>query len=185
MDFDYSALTDEKSTEISGDILTKLSAMAEEQLKAEKAVADAEEVLKKKTEILRDIAERQIPDMMNEVGMQEFKTKSGLVIKVKETLHASVSGDKGQQGISWLDENGHGDLIKRCFVVEFKKDEEKWANKFASDLRKRKRAINVVEKKDVHNRTLVSFLTERLEEGENIPLEMFSAFFKRTAKVSF
>ena len=45
-------------------------------------------------EELRDIAERQVPELMDQIGIGEFKTTTGLKIKIDETIRASIRRER-------------------------------------------------------------------------------------------
>lgn len=165
------------------DKLSQLARLADQQREWEVKIAKIEEELDEAKKKLASISEGVLPGLMDELELEEFKTKSGLVIKVGEHVRASISKERAEEAFQWLDDNGFSKLIKRTFTILFGKDEEKWANKFEGDLKKRKRQLAVKRKKEVHNQTLVAFVKERLTEGQEIPLELFGVFRQRYTKV--
>jgi hypothetical protein len=165
------------------DAMAQLQILAQRQVKAEAEVLEAEENLKEKNKAFREIAERQLPELMASLGLKKFVTQEGFEIDLTEKLRASVAGKRMPLAVAWLDEHGHGDLVKRVFEIQFNKDEQAWANKFAADLMKRKKQVRAMQKNSVNTNTLVSFLTERIEDGEDIPLETFGAYWQKQTKV--
>lgn len=164
--------------------LKELSNLAERQRALEVEIAGMSDKLKKKEEELARLSEQDIPTIMDELDLEEFSTKSGLKVIVREKIRAQISESNAPKAFAWLDDHGFEKLVKRTFVIEFQKDEEAWANKFEGDLAKRKKPLHVARKKAVHPSTLVSFVTERLTSGDtDFPQELFGVFRQRFSKV--
>jgi hypothetical protein len=178
---DYSEYTQQERPQSQ---LKVLSDLAEEQRRIEKEIANTEEVLKKLNEALQAVSEVRLPEMMEDLNLKEFKTRSGLVVTLGENIFASISKDNAPLAFDWLDDNGFSKLIKRAFIVKFGKEEEKWANKFAADLRRRKKPVNVEEKKEVHHSTLKAFVKEELTNGRDVPTELFGVHRQMVTKVT-
>jgi len=179
-DHDYSAYLDKEQSKSQ---LERLSVLADAQRRLEHEVMLAELALAAKKVELKVMSETTLPTLMDELDMEEFRTRSGLTIKLDEHLFASISKDNQDKAFAWLDKHGFSKLIKRAFVVEFGKGEEKWADKFALDLAKRKKPVNVETKKGVHPQTLKAFVKEQLEKGEDIPTELFGVHRQPYTKV--
>ena len=163
--------------------LAELSKLADQQADAEREVARLGTELAKATDVLRSISEQELPTLMDKLGMEKFKTTSGLEIDIKETIRASIPKARAEEAYNWLDENGHAAIIKRMFAVSFGRDEEKWARKFAADLRRRKRELAVADIKKVESSTLRAFVKGQLEDGIDLPMELFGVFRQRVAKI--
>lgn len=167
-----------------GDQLRVLATLAEQQRELEVQITKLQEEIEKKEAALKTISEGDLPRIMDELQLQEFSTRSGLKITVKEKIRAQISKDRNPQAIAWLDEHGFENLVKRQFIIQFNRQDTAWANKFEGDLKKRKRQLDVVRKQDVHSSTLVSFVTERLTEGDtDFPQELFGVHRQRYTKV--
>ena len=176
---DYSQYSEPTSS----DALAQLGNMAVEMTALETKVVEAERALKVAQEDLRIISEKTIPDAMDALGIEEFTARGGLKIRIGEAIRASIPKARQEEAVTWLDAHGFAALVKRKFVVQFGKDEEKWANKFAADLAKRKRQLAVAQDKAVHPSTLSAFVREQLEEGADLPLDLFGVFRQRFAKL--
>jgi hypothetical protein len=164
----------------SEDVLSSLAKLAEEQIKAVSEVAEAEAQLSTAKEKLKDLAERQIPDLMDQVGLEDFKTSSGLIIEVNETIRAAIPKEHEHRGIAWLKEHGHEALVKRVVSVAFGKGEDGKAQQLYLEMAKR---YDVEDKASVHPSTLSAFVREQLEAGEEIPLDLLGVHRQRVAKV--
>jgi hypothetical protein len=171
------------SEPVESDKLAQLAVLAQQQIDLEDAIAQDEKKLDAKREELRILAEKTLPELMDGLGMEEFSTRSGLRIKVAEAIRASIPKARQKEAVDWLDDHGYENLVKREFNILFGKEEEAWANRFAADLAKRKHQLNVKQDASVHNRTLVAFVKEQLEEGKELPLDLFGVFRQRYAKI--
>lgn len=178
---DYS---DFKENEPVDSVLAKISALAVEQKKAEAEVARLEEELKKAQDKLRDISEFRLPALMDSIEMTDFTLRDGSKIKVDEKLRASIPSIHETAAFKWLEENRQGGLIKRQFLIDFNREQEEWAAKFAKELSERDDPLNFKCKRSVHPQTLAAFVREQLEEGVAIPLDIFGVFRQRVTKIS-
>ena len=163
----------------SGDLI-QLQDLAEQQSRAEAKVARIEAELASAREELKDIAERQLPELMDQVGLETFKTRSGLVIHVQETIRASIPRANAARAFAWLKANGHEAMIKRTVSVEFGKGEDERAEALRAALA---REYEVEDKASVHPSTLAAFVREKLRDGEEVPLELFGVHRQRVSKI--
>lgn len=165
-------------------VLAQISGLALEQKQAEAEVAQLEEQLKAAQNKLKDIAERRLPEMMDAAEVTTCETRDGIVVKVREKIRGSIPKGRERPAFDWLEERGHDSLIKRRVIIEFNRDDAAWARKFEADMRKRKRPLNAKIEETIHPSTLSSFITERLQEGDDVPLETFGVFRQRSAVIT-
>jgi len=161
------------------DKLVKLAELAAQQMVAEAKVEDVEVELQKAKSALRDIAVKQIPELMDEVGIEEFTTTTGLHITVIEAIRASITKEKRAKAMEWLKEHGYGKLIKHNFTLAPQSPDQ------AEAMREKLDAFEL-EYKDsptVHPSTLSAWVRGKLEDGEDIPLELLGVFRQRASKV--
>lgn len=163
--------------------LAELTKLANRQAESEAEVARLKSLLTTANEQLRAVAEQELPALMDQLGFSDFKTTTGLKITIRETIRASIPKARADEAFNWLDEHGHAAIVKRQFVASFGRDEEKWARKFAADLRRRKREVSVEDLKKVESSTLRAFVKAQLEDGADIPLELFGVFRQRISKI--
>lgn len=165
------------------DALARLAVLAEQQEEAETQVEEIEEALRVAKYRLRDIAEVQIPEAMDEAGVEEFTTSSGLKISVAEKILGSLSEERSEAAFAWLAEHGYSELIKREFKIVFNKDEEQWAEAFAQELTEREHPLRHEIKRAIHPSTLQAWVKEQLREGVDIPLDTFGVYRSRKSKI--
>jgi len=104
--------------------LAGLSRLAEQLADADKFVAKLEEELRQAKMRVTDISERAIPDLMDELGVAEFTTTNGFKITIRSTVRASIPLANRAEAYQWLEENGHGGLLKRTVSVAFNRDQQ-------------------------------------------------------------
>jgi len=162
-----------------------LRGLADEYLETEAKIAQIEAELEMTNAMLRDLSEKRIPEVTE--GMDgNFDLGDGRELQLKEKVRASIAGDKRIPAINWLDEHDYGHIVKRQIVVEFGKDETERTEAFLKALQALEPELGtLVIKKNyqVHNATLVSWVTEQLSEGVDLPTETFGIYRQRTAKV--
>jgi hypothetical protein len=161
--------------------LSKVSRLAEELIDKEEEVKEAEARLKILKEQSRDIAERQLPDAMAEVGMAKFVLTDGSEVTVKPYYSAKIGEDKRDECFNWLQDHGHEALIKDEVSVTFNKGEHERAEEFKTQLEQQ--GIEYNGKMGVHPQTLTAFVREQVESGAEFPLELFNVYIGQIAKV--
>lgn len=177
---DTSGYLDYAQPATEGGSLAQLSLLAEQQAQAQSKVAQLEAQLAEARDELKDLAERQVPELMDSVGISEFKTSSGLKIKIDETIRASISKVNAARAFTWLKDHGHAALIKSKVSVAFGKGQEGDAEALAKQLSE---SFEVEMNTTVHPQTLGAWVRERLGEGEEVPLELFGVHRQRVSKI--
>lgn len=162
--------------------LAKLSELANAQAEAELAVKRAEKALEEAQSDLKKIAEGTLPELMDSLGMEEFRTSTGLKITVKETIRASIPKPREAEAFAWLRAHHHDALIKRSVVCSFGKGEDEDARKLCEQLIAE--GYSFEDKQSVHAQTLSSFCREKLKKGEDIPMDLLGVFRQRSAAIS-
>lgn len=180
MSFDYSEFQKEPTPT---DLLARISELANVQVKAEKAVEAAEKALEERKAELRQIAEVQLPQLMEEAKMAEFTTSDGLKVSVKENIRASIPAAKQAEAFAWLQAHDHADLIKREIKIDFDRTQEEQCAGVMRALNEQFQGLRMDLKRSVNPMTLSSFVRERLEAGEVLPLEAFGVFRQKASKI--
>jgi hypothetical protein len=161
--------------------LSQLTSLCHSLLRLEQEIEAQESELRRLKAQRDSVSERQIPDLMDQFDLSEFTLRNGTRIEIKKTLRHSVPRDKMPAAIQWLEENGHGDIVKRSVGVPFSVGQEEEARRLESELREKFGFASVDTK--VEPSTLKSLLNELLEGGQSVPLDLFGAFEQRTTKV--
>lgn len=179
--YDYSEYADDGSVDQT-DVLGRISKLADEMHDTDKKIAEAELKVKKLKETHRHIAEEQLPELFEQVGMKELVTLKGLPLKLKNKVFTNISKGRKPTAIAWLDNNGQGGMVKRCVIIDFDKTQEE---KVAALLRLiGKGWPNNRTELDVHASTVKAFVTKRLNDGKEIPLDIFGVHCVDVVEIS-
>lgn len=164
------------------DSMRELSQLANKLKDAQNEVDQCELELKR-AETKRDfLREEKIPELMLELGFDEFKTTSGLKIEIKDKMvYCEISEKNKPTTYAWMDDNGHGGMIKRTITVSFDRDQEEKARELQESLREDYPGVR--ERGEIHWQTLQKWVKDRLKEGEAIPGGI-SYELKKVAKIN-
>ena len=161
--------------------LGKISILAEEYTDLDDRIKDAEARLKILKEKARDIAEKQLPDAMAEVGMAKFTLTDGSEVTVKPYYSAKIGDENREECFTWLQDHGHEALIKDEVVLTFNRGEHEKAEQFKAQLEEQ--GLDYSGKMGVHPQTLTAFVKEQVESGAEFPLELFNVYIGQIAKI--
>lgn len=167
---------------MSQDTLKQLSALCANLRDAEREAEGLEAKRKAKEAEARRLAEEDIPALMQELGVQKIKLDSGEEIKVELEVYAQISRENKPAAFQWLEENGHGGMIKTEVTVAFGRDELEQAKAVAQSIAEQTGKDAAIDR-SVHASTLKAWLRERIKAGAVIPLELFGARPVNTAKI--
>lgn len=162
--------------------LAQLSQLATDLYLAEVRAAECAEVAKAANENVRRIAEGLIPELMAELGMEEFKTTSGISLSIKPSYRASILKARREEAYAWLDENGEGDMIKHSIVAGFARGQDESADELRERLEGE--GFNVKDEEKIESSTLRAWVKRMLEEGKMIPMDLFGAAKVDIAKIT-
>lgn len=168
--YDYLGLEDDQTADQT-DVLGRISGLADEMHGLDKQIAEATLKVKKLVETHRQLAEEQLPELFEQVGMKELTTLKGLPLKLKNKVFTSISKGRKPTAIAWLDANGQGGMVKRCVIIDFDKTQEDKVNALLRLIGKG--WPNNRTELDVHGSTVKAFVTKQLADGKEIPLDIF------------
>ena len=166
----------------SNEALKEISDLAGLQLRQQAEVDKLTEQLKTATDKLRKTQEKDLPETMKAAGMEKFTTTESVSIEISETLYASISKKNKPAAIKWLMKNGQSSLVKEDVIVLFDKGDHKKAEKLFMQLKKKN--YPVVTNENINTGSVKSVIKEFLEQGEEVPLEIFGAYFHRKAVIT-
>lgn len=163
--------------------LDKLTLQAERLIEQRKR---AEEQLTKLKQAEEQLLHREIPELLEKMRLNDCVTLSGITVKVKREIKASMPGndrvEARMNALRWLVEHGHGGIIKNQVLVALDRGEDSRADELVVKLRTE--GFDVEAKKDVHAQTLGALVREQIAEGKIVPREFFNVFDMRIAKLS-
>lgn len=137
---------------------------------------------KAKAEELRQISDEDIPDLMMQIGLQEFTLTDGSFIQVKPFYSASISADNHDRAFQWLRDNDFGDMIKNNIVVTLGRGEDATATALMEQLSDKE--IPFEQKEAVHASTLKAWVKEQVEKKCSVPpQDIFGLYIANRAVV--
>jgi hypothetical protein len=167
------------------DSVNEAGSLAEQVVKLQKLEEEllAKEVetkeLKRKVDL---VSSEVIPTMMQEMNISTLKLADGTSVEVKPVYGASIPADKKEDAYTWLRENGLGDLIKNEVTVAFGRSEDNKAQQYA--VLAQGQGFEPVQKLKVEPMTLKALVRERIENGLDMPSDLFNLFTSNRTKIT-
>jgi len=118
------------------------------------------------------IKQETLPELMRELGVLSFGLEDGSTVKVSEDITCRITEAQKQPAMAWLIDNGLGGIIKTKVVSTFDRGDIDVAARVA--MRLEDDGLNVDLETKVEPGTLKSTLKELLENGANVPFELFN-----------
>lgn len=166
---------------IGDNALKSVSSLANRLVAMEEEIEYQEQKLAALKRDHRQLATKDLPDAMFEVGMSEFKMVDGRSIKVDDYIEAYISEENRDGAHAWIRGEGDESIIKTSVTADFGKGQEDRAVQFKEIALQT--ASKVTIKEGVHASTLKKYVREKLETGSNIPEDLFGVFRGKMAKV--
>ena len=151
--------------------------LAELLLQMRNKVQDMEKQLEVAKADLRRVEQEDLPELMQELGLETFKLKTGETIEVKPEIDCGISEERRRAAHDWLTANGFGGLIKTEVVAKFGRDERDAAVACAQQI-----GGEMIER--VHPSTLKSFVKEQMAAGKPVPFDLFGVHPYNKVKVT-
>lgn len=151
--------------------------LAELLLKLRDNVARLETELEAAKKDMRRVEQEDLPDLMQELGLETFKLKSGETIEVKPEVDCGITEERRAKAHDWLTTNGFGGLIKTEVVAKFGRDERDAAVACAEQI-----GGEMIER--VHPSTLKSFVKEQMAAGKPVPFDLFGVHPYNKVKIT-
>ena len=134
----------------------------------------SENNLKDLKKAYQHISGEVIPTMMSEMGLAELKLQDGSHLKVSTSYRATITEANKEAALTWLRNNGLGDIIKNEISVSFGRNEDNKAADYAALAQER--GYQPTQKLKVEPMTLKALVRERIEAGKEMPTEIFGVF---------
>lgn len=161
--------------------LKTISELADKLFSAQAKVSEMEADLKEAQRAVRQLAEHDLPEAMEDVGLKTLETSSGLIVKIDNKLNAKKLTQAHGKALDWLREHKQGGLIKTNVAIPFMSGSEADADALVERLGGE--GIACSKSSEVHHSSLGSALRTLLEAGEEIP-EYMGAYQVTAAKVT-
>ena len=169
--------------EMMNDTISAISALAKRQRELEGDIQMLEESLKETKAMLRDVAEGQIPDLMDSAGVAKITTDDGTVVSVEDVLTASASKRNMPVVLERLGQLNSLDLVQHKITIPLKRGQAALQGQVTSYLDLHE--IPYQDIADINTGTLKAFVREKLEEGAlgTDDMDDFGVHRVRTTKI--
>ena len=117
---------------------------------------------------------------MDEMGVERIDV-DGLTVTKKQIVAASIPVDKREEAFAWLRQRNLDHIIKNDVICSFQKGQDNLAKSTVAMLKEKGFDPNI--KTHIHPQTLKGFLKTRIEEGQEIDLDLFGAFLSNTVDI--
>jgi uncharacterized small protein (DUF1192 family) len=164
---------------VDSDDLKSVAGIARTIAAKEAEIDELEAQLKQTKKDLLKLTDEDLPGLLHEMGLAKFSLEDGSEVAIKPTYGASIKVDNRESAFQWLRDNGYDDIIKNSVVCSFGRGEDDAALEF-SRLAAEKGYVPE-NKTEVHPQTLKAWVKERVETGEEFPMELFGAYVGQRA----
>lgn len=165
---------------VDGATTTELSGHVRQLRSLEQQIADAEDHIKALKQQKHSLSTEIIPSMMDSMGVERVDVDGVSVVR-KNVVHASIPANRKDEVFQWLRENNLDDIIKNDVTCSFGRGQDNAAGHVLGQLREQ--GHDPVQKTHIHPMTLKGFVRERIENGQDIDLDMFGAYIMNTAEI--
>ena len=162
--------------------LSTLTGFAEAIIKQDTFVKELEERLKEEKKKLLKMTDEDLPALMTEANSIEFTLLDGSKVTIKPQYGASIKVDNRPAAYEWLREHGYDDIIKNTISCQFGRGEDDQASSFKAFAEKEGFVADQTEK--IEPSTLRSFVKERVENGDEFPMELVGAYVGQRAIIT-
>ena len=174
--FDESGALDSINTETT----KNLSGLVRQLRVVEQEVEEAETLLKNLKSEKQKLSTQMIPDLMDEMGVERVDV-DGLTVTKKQIVAASIPVDKRELAFDWLRERGLDDIIKNDVICSFGRGQDNLAKDAFWTLKDK--GLEPSTKTHIHPMTLKAFVKDRVEQGQEIDLDLFGAFLTNAVEI--
>ena len=178
----YDDMFDESAAleSINPETTKSLSGLVKQLRVTEQQIEDAETHLKSLKQDKKKLSTQLIPDLMDEMGVERVDV-DGLTVTKKQIVAASIPVDKRELAFDWLRERGLDDIIKNDVVVTFGRGQDNLAKDAFWTLKDK--GLDPSTKTHIHPMTLKAFLKDRMENGQEVDLDLFGAFLSNVVEI--
>ena len=160
----------------------KIAKACEDMLQLERMIEEKKNELIILERQYNELQEKKIPEMMTEAGVSMIALENGDKVEVKPVISARIPASRTEEAFSWLRQNGHEDLIKNTVTASFNKGQDNLVSRLIQVCDENGFTYNKKEK--VEPMTLKAFAREQIQEGSNIPMDLFGVYVSNKTKIT-
>lgn len=170
----------------------KLTEMGRELYNLDRELERLEKEVEKTKQRRHVLATKEMPDYMQNIGQDRIGLPEfGVDLIVDDFFHAVIQAEwppeKREAAFKWLEDNGHGDLIKTIVTIAFPRRALPAARWLIDKVKSLKHKSFTVPEPSVEMtvpwNTLTAFVKEQYKKGVALPLDTLGATVGRVVKV--
>lgn len=161
--------------------LRRIATLASEQVALEDGIEQAEQELGRMKARLDELRDKTLSDLLLQHGLSEIKLADGRRVKVNKMVFASIKADAKSAAHAWLEEHGHGALVRVVLVLDAGKGNSAKIAKLR--LAAAKAGVECRDQSVVHPQTLKAFVAEQLDKGADVPADLFGVHVVNRTKI--
>lgn len=168
-DVDYGADATDAPVGPTAEQLADLNERAIYLARLQARIARGEELLKQWKAEEKQKREVELPDAMIQAGALQIPLTDGGAASIETVVVADVLKANRDRWYDWLEENGHGSIVKKLVAVSFGRGEKPLADELADYVLRHfpNRPVEFVRK--VETQTQLKFIREMYARGEVLP----------------
>lgn len=166
---------------VSGEGLKSIADVARRIRETEDEIAKVDTYLKEKKKELLKMTDEDLPSMLQELGVSSFTLDDGSKVDVKPLYGASIPVPRKEEAYKWLRDNGYDDIIKNVVSCSFGRGEDRDAANLIDAAQTL--GFHPEQSESVHSSTLRAWVRERVESGDEFPMDLFGAFVGERATI--
>lgn len=153
------------------DLLTTITVLSRKLTRLIEEAENQSAALEKTQLAIKEVSEKQLPDLMSSVGLTEMMV-AGRKVFLKDDYFANVSKERQAAAFAWLRERNMGSVIKEEVVVPVSSKDALIQAGIAFEPRG-----------SIHASTLKALVKEQIEAGNEFPRELFGVHVATKAVV--
>jgi hypothetical protein len=151
--------------------LSRLTALARQMVALQNDIEGLQQVLKQREQARDQISEREIPELMHEIGAKGVTLLDGHKLEIKPFYTGKITDPSAYE---WLQDHGYGDIVRVNITVSYRMDNEKDVDRVRKLLNEN--SIEWDETQGVHHSTLKAWVKDVIQTGREIDRELFSVY---------
>lgn len=161
--------------------LSAILKLVEERDEVSQAIEKAEEHLNSLKKRYEHLDGDILPNTLRELGLSQVKLNDGRIVGYVDKYKTHISDAHRKAAMAELRKRGFANIIDNTITLKFTAAQSDTADEAKKLLEES--GYSFIQKEAVHHARLTSWVTERVSEGDDIPLELFGAHIVTKTKV--
>ena len=182
---DFQALLDDatETQELSEEKLGRIATYVNRMDDLNKEIVELEEALKEKKQEKNIIEMSELPDILDEVGVEGMDLPGGRKLKIAKIYGSKIQPDNKAKAMNWLVDHDLGYVVKTEIKAPFAAGDVERAKDLAAKLVDA--GFEVSANQTVHAQTLKKLLKEMDEQGrfDELPMDLFGQSLMRRVQI--